>query len=197
DLIQKDPYYLKMIDEYLHLNRSHGEGAVDVFIGDSITKGFNICEFESKNMHPILNRGIDSDTTDGLLRRIDDNLNNLSIDKVFLLIGYNDIDQRSNGEIVSNIKKILSISKAKRKYVQSILPVSSRMDLKNSRILEINRSIAEMSKQEGYVFIDLHTYFGNESKSGINPSLTYDGMHLNYFGYKLWYDLIKNHLDEV
>lgn len=193
--IEQEPFYRAMSETYLNFNSAQGNAPVHVLIGDSITSGFRLHEFEPTGSRPVLNRGIYSDTTDGLLGRIETNVNNLTIDKLFVMIGYNDLDQKGDEDIARNIEKILSLAKAKCKYVQSILPVDPRINSKkNARIAAINRSLLEMCRRKGHVFIDLHSRF--QESDGLNPRLTYDGIHLNYFGYRLWYSLIQPHLHE-
>ena len=114
--------YKDLSEEYLNLNKQIFDPKI-VFVGDSITKLFNIREFSGKI--EVINRGIFSDTTHGLLNRLEININNLKIEKLFVMIGYNDLIFRTNLEIVHNIKQILLKSKAAQIYIQSLLPVKS------------------------------------------------------------------------
>jgi lysophospholipase L1-like esterase len=192
--VEQEPLYRAMREAYLHFNKVH-KNVVHVFIGDSITAGFNLHEFEPAGSRPVLNRGIYSDTTDGLISRIETNVNNLTIEKFFLMIGYNDLDLKTDDEILHNIEKILDQAKSERKYLQSILPVAACIEEnKNARIAAINLRLAELCRQNGYVFIDLHPHFDVDGE--LNPQLTYDGIHPNYSGYKLWFDLIEGFLHE-
>ena len=63
----------------------------------------------------------------GVKKRLDKNINNLSIDKLFIMIGYNDLEYYTNDDILENIKEIVQKSSARQIYVQSILPVDSTM----------------------------------------------------------------------
>ena len=193
--IEQEPFYRAMSETYFHLNSAQGNAPVHVLIGDSITSGFRLHEFEPAGSRPVLNRGIYSDTTDGLLGRIETNVNNLTIDKLFVMIGYNDLDRKTDDDIARNIEKILDLAKAERKYVQSILPVDPRINpKKNARIAAINRSLVETCRRKDHVFIDLHSRF--EENGGLNPRLTYDGIHPNYFGYKMWHSILQPYLHE-
>jgi lysophospholipase L1-like esterase len=193
--IEQEPFYRAMTETYFHLNNAQGNAPVHVLIGDSITAGFSLYEFEAAGSRSVLNRGIYSDTTDGLLGRVETNVNNLKIEKFFVMIGYNDLDRKTDYDIARNIEKILDLAMAERKYVQSILPVDPRINSKkNARIAAINRSLVEICRRKGHVFIDLHSRF--EENGGLNPRLTYDGVHPNYFGYQMWYSLILPYLHE-
>ena len=196
DLIETKVIYSVLVEKYANLNRKRKEGRVHVFIGDSITKGFNIHEFHGSDRIPVLNRGIFFDTTVGIMNRVDSNVNNLDVESLFLMIGYNDLGIRADDEILGNIEMILARSRARNKFVQSILPVNSLWAEMNGRIVFLNKSLSALANEKGYIFIDLHSHFTKADNGGINPYMTYDGVHLNYRGYKLWYDLIKKHLNE-
>jgi hypothetical protein len=123
DYIVETPAYIDLVEEYRNLNLSYKDRTFIVFVGDSITKRFNTDEFfKCEN---ILNRGIYSDTTFGVLNRLDENINNLQIEKLFVMIGYNDLKDRNDTEILENIKLIVKKSRAKYKFIQSILPIDS------------------------------------------------------------------------
>jgi len=191
DNIIESGIYKDLRNEYQKLNNNYGGKSVIVFVGDSITKRFNTYEFFKNEM--ILNRGIFSDTTFGLINRLESNINNLQIDKLFIMIGYNDLRHRDNNQIVSNIEKIVRMAKAKTKYVQSILPVDSDRPKANKRIDAVNAKLKESSKTGNYVYIDISTEF-KDNAGGIDPKLTRDGVHPNYFGYKLWFSIISDYL---
>ena len=179
--------YKDLTDEYNYFNAQHSNKVFIVFVGDSITKRFNIQEFAYDNN--ILNRGIFFDTTLGLLNRLDQNINNLKIEKLFLMIGYNDLKFRSNDEIVGNIREILLKSKANTKYLFSLLPVKSSRSEDNRRIVYINKHLKQIAKENKYLYIDVHSHFA-DSSGGINPELTSDGIHPNILGYKKWFLLV-------
>jgi len=191
DNIVDSAIYKDLREEYFYLNRYYNDEMVTVFIGDSITKRFNLQEYSKSKK--ILNRGIFSDTTYGLLQRLDENVNSLNVDKVFVMIGYNDLEYRGNDEIVNNIKQILDRTKSNEKYLQSILPVSSERKEINKRIELLNNQLKKVAVSKGYVFIDLHSRF-KSNHGGINPNLTRDGTHPNYYGYQLWFTIIKSFL---
>ena len=186
--------YISLTDEYFILNKNYNDQYVHVFIGDSITKSFNLCEFTQNKKFEILNRGIFSDTTYGLYSRIDKNINNLNVDKLFLMIGYNDLFLRNDSEIYNNIIDITKAVSCNQLIIQSILPVEKKYTNQNLRISTINKQLNEFAMQEGHLYIDLHTHFLDAERKGIDKKLTHDGIHPNYDGYKLWYDLIRHHL---
>ena len=191
--ITDSTYYLDLSEEYYYLNNQYKDIFLTVFVGDSITKRFNINEFSSHN--DILNRGIFSDTTQGLLQRYNNNISNLRINKLFILIGHNDLIRRVDELIINNILAIAAKSKAKETYVQSILPVSQDKKKMNKRIIYINNRLKAQSTSSGYIYIDLHSQF-IKGDLGINPKFTRDGIHPNYSGYQLWFSIIEPFLAE-
>jgi len=185
------PEYRDQVDQYEYLNQKLKVGADVVFIGDSLTKRFNVEEYF--HGHFVLNRGICSDTTVGLLKRLDRNLNNLKMNKLFLLIGYNDLEYRSNAEILSNITLILERIRAKNICVQSLLPVDSKRGDINLRIKEMNGNLQKLCFYKGIEYIDLYRYF-NDEKGGLSEKYLIDGIHLNGAGYRLWKELVEGKL---
>ncbi len=179
--------YQDLAEEYEFLNTKTDDKPAIVFAGDSITKRFNLEEFFPAL--DILNRGIFSDTTYGLLNRIENNINRLNVSKLFIMIGYNDLGYRTNEEIVRNIQQIVSKIKKCDIYIQSLLPVHSSRHADNSRIVEINKSIKKMCADNNVKFVDLHSSF-IDSLGGMDDTFSRDGTHPNVAGYMLWSSLV-------
>jgi lysophospholipase L1-like esterase len=59
------------------------------------------------------------------------------------------------------------------------------LKLSNIRIRELNRKLAAIAATEGISFLDLYPIFVNE-QGNLRPSLSTDGLHLNYQGYVVW-----------
>ena len=187
DRVETFPFYQDLANEYKILNQQYGRNPATVFLGDSITKRFNLCEFFEDPS--ILNRGIFSDTTHGVLLRLEENVNNLNVSKLFLLIGFNDLEFRNNNEIIQNIMKILSKVQARKIFVQSLLPV--RIDKKgtNARIMEINSELKKVCGEKGLSYIDLHSKFA-DIEGRMAKEYSSDGIHPNILGYKIWFKAI-------
>lgn len=188
DNIVSSELYRDLSEQYSYMNKMQ-RSKVNVFVGDSITKRFNVQEF-FKDIK-ILNRGIYFDTTHGLLNRIKSNINNLKIKKLFVMIGYNDLKYRTNDEIINNIKSIIQNAEAEKIFIQSLLPVDSERIEINERIVFLNKRLKRIAtRSEGLEYVDLYSHFYN-GRNGIKVELTNDGIHPNYFGYNLWYSHIK------
>jgi lysophospholipase L1-like esterase len=179
--------YLELREEYKVVNKGYSGREVIVFLGDSITKRFSLNEYFPGIT--ILNRGIFSDTTRGVLERIDDNVNSLQIDKLFLMLGYNDLQYRDNPEILRNMDEIVSRVRARKIFIQSVLPVSSYRKQDNARIVELNQGLQELAARKNCHYVDLHSSFVDEN-GGIKVEYSRDGVHPNVYGMQLWRKII-------
>lgn len=179
--------YLK--NKYSNIKK---KGYSSVFFGDSMTENF----FEViQETDSIINMGISGDFTEGLLKRIN-NVTDFQPDNVFIMIGINDlIEKVSLNEIKENYRTIIEILKTKcpktKIFIQSNLPTyglkstfSSSRDI-NYRVLELNKYLENLAKQEKVVFINLYDDFVNQ-KNELKPELTTDGVHLRKQGYQIW-----------
>ncbi|MBL7473261.1 GDSL-type esterase/lipase family protein [Robertkochia sediminum] len=190
---------------YQRLELFQGEdvapGAI-VFLGNSITEGGNWKALFPKR--PVVNRGISGDVTDGILNRIGE-VTALQPDKIFLLVGTNDLARGKRVEyVVSGVKAIVEAlqqaSADTRIYVQSILPVNpmvgdrfSGHKANSQKILEANARLEQLAKAMAVEFIDLHKAM-RDRKGYLKAGYTYDGLHLSEAGYVRWKQVVKKQL---
>ena len=83
----------KMQDKYRELNQVSVKEPDIIFIGDSIVDYYTLQELLQTNK-VLINRGIRGYKTDLLLENLDAHLFGQALDKVFILIGTNDIGKR-------------------------------------------------------------------------------------------------------
>lgn len=169
-----------------------------IFIGDSITEGFDLKRHLGDST--LVNMGIGGDFTSGVLRRLDVAAD-LQPAKVFVMIGINDIlkdvDQarieNNYREIISYLKNNFTESKI---YIQSVLPTvsiggSDEVNAKyGQRIRQINQFLKDQCAAVEFMFIDLYPEF-EISAMKLNPEYTYDGLHLSDKGYEVWSAVVK------
>lgn len=170
-----------------------------VFVGDSLTQRNQWSEFFPGET--IINRGIDSDRSLGVLKRID-HIIALKPKKIFLMVGINDVyDKRDTEHILSNYEAIIQRIQTElpetKLYVQSLLPVNNSTynhPIDNRDVEKLNEKIAELAKKYSVPFIDIYSHVldGDE----LNAEYTVDGCHLSGKGYVAWVEQIKSYVLE-
>ena len=145
----------------------------------------------------LVNRGIRGYKTDLLLENLDAHLFGQALDKVFLLIGTNDIGKEmAQTETLANLEAI--IQEISRDYplaqiqLLSVLPVNEKEQYKgtvyirtNEKIQDLNRAYQDLASIYTNVhFIDLYDNFLDESGQ-LREDFTTDGLHLTIAGYAM------------
>ena len=167
-----------------------------VFMGDSIV-GRGLWN-EYFNDFVVANRGVGTDTTFGMVNRVDQVIN-LNPDKVFILGGINDLTNGYDLDVVTdNYDSILSSLNGELPnaeiYVQSILPIQeSKRDVKNTLIESFNQELYDLSERYETYYIDLYSEFINDAGQ-LKEDFTIDGTHLTGLGYAKWIDLIDDYV---
>lgn len=170
-----------------------------ILIGDSITS-----QFDTQKHLPefnIINAGIYGDNTTGILARLWQDIISESPDKVFLLIGINDIAlERTNEEIIENIsaisKKINNELKLTKLYLTSILPTRNLENRSNVRIKELNIKIKNIAEENGNNYYDLFSIMLDESGE-LKENYTKDGLHLTEDAYIVWAEDLKKLINKT
>jgi lysophospholipase L1-like esterase len=165
-----------------------------IFIGNSIVEFFPLNELiPGKNL---INRGISGDYTSGVLQRI----HALSSSKprcIFLEIGINDVLRGvSDDSIAKNLNRIIDISRPSKLLVISILPTNFEAGLHNEKIDRINKNLILLcAKNRNVEYVDINSAMKLDGK--MDPSLTYDGIHLNSKGYWLFAEKLTPFINEA
>jgi lysophospholipase L1-like esterase len=170
-----------------------------VFVGDSITQDFNVCEY-FKGYH-VYNRGIGGDTTEGLLKRLDVSIAALKPSQVFIQMGTNDLEllEATADEIYKRMCEVVTYIKTHVKhteiYLISLYPVNPLMDKTtvgrrtNENIQRTNSLIKNI---DGITFINIYDKLIKEAV--LNPDYSLEGLHLNQEGYEVVSKVIKPYL---
>ena len=161
-----------------------------VMIGDSLTDGAEWHELFPR--HNIANRGIDSDTTDGVLARLGDILA-AKPQLAFVMIGINDFADahRSVAAVWANYQQIVKRleSSGIKVVVVSTLPCHTvkgawkSCGSYNSKIRVLNTRLARLSGSR-VTFLDLWPVL--VAGGNLRAEFTFDGIHLNGNGYQQW-----------
>lgn len=174
------------------------EGKI-IMLGNSITAE---CEWSELFQNPdILNRGVMGDGTEDILNRLDDVVC-LKPDKIFLLIGVNDLQFIPLSRISANYEKIIvrliKETPSTKLYLESVLPIHNdlrRNGMKNEDINTLNKQIELIAQKYGLRYIDLNAKFRNETHS-LKIELSLDGIHLNGKGYLIFKDAIQAYIND-
>lgn len=163
---------------------AHNNGKPDlVFLGDSLT---DIAEWQE--MFPnlvVVNRGINGDTTIGVIDRLS-SITSMPPTKIFIMLGVNDImTGKTVEDTYNNYVDILKTLKSKGFdiYVQSTL-LADHFKADNSKIRELNTKLVNFCKENNITYIDLNRDLTINEK--LRADLTIDGIHLNSKGYDIW-----------
>ena len=187
--IQNDPYYKhkKSQFEILALNEKYKT----IMLGDSITDEAQWDEL--LNSDTIQNRGISGDTTDGVIDRL--NPIGKNIEKVFIMIGVNDIMRgKPVDEVYLSYLKIIQFFKEKniKIHIQSTLYIGeSRKADFNPKIEELNKRLEKYTSENQITFINLNPIFAPNKI--LKKEFTFDDLHLNGSAYNLWATKIKKY----
>lgn len=196
----------KKVNDFKEYNKYVKKGGI-VFVGDSLTDNYNVYEYY-KGLD-VYNRGIGGDTTEGLLRRMDESIFELEPSKVVLLIGINDFElvkDSSPNTIYQNILKIIDLIKERLPeteiILESLYPVNKSEDKKidiasvinkdNEKIKEVNNLIKDI---KGVTYVDMYSKLVDE-KGMLNIAYTMEGLHVNSVGYHVVTKEIRNILEK-
>ncbi|MEJ5964054.1 GDSL-type esterase/lipase family protein [Pedobacter immunditicola] len=169
-----------------------------VFLGNSITERGMWHELLPGKL--IVNRGIGGDNTFGVLARIRPIIASQP-QKVFLLIGINDIGRGLPVEVIADnyeeiIQRFQKGSPKTTLYVQSVLPMNedilSAAYLKNKGhlVIELNTKLKALAAKYDLNYLNIYDVF-NEGNNKLKPEFTIDGIHLKPAAYAVWVEYLK------
>ncbi len=169
--------------------------ARSVFLGDSITEEFPLHTF-FPNQKPA-NRGISGDHIDGLIERLDLSLGQIDPQRVFIMIGINDVGERRGDTIITErYCRLFDLVRAKLPaadvLVQGLLPVDTRYFPHDpAQILRLNLFLEDECRNRDFSFMNMYPVF-KDNAGHLNNDYTEDGLHLNNRGYAVWAQQIEH-----
>lgn len=180
-----------------------------MFLGDSITRGGDFNSYFDDLL--VINQGKNGDRAKYLINRLEKEVYPYNPNKVFLLIGINDIKDNKidNETIAKNIDNIIKEIKKNcpntKIYLESIYPINNTNNKKidhnyfkhcnNDDVIKINQEITEIAKINNIQYIDIHSTL-KDKDNNLKLSLTKEGLHLNKDGYKIVFDSLKKYVYE-
>lgn len=196
---------------YREMNRIARKGQI-LFTGSSLMEHFPVTEYvQSSGLDKIVyNRGISGTTTDQFLEEIDTVLLDLEPAKVFINIGTNDINERSDGEywqdhLLKNYEEILRRMKQRlpgtEVYMMAYYPVNEaimrtigRKTIRtNAALNDTNAKVAKLAEKYGYTFIDVNDGL-KDAAGSLREDITVEGLHIYAGGYASVFEALKKYL---
>lgn len=187
-LYLKNPAYRQQTALYA---LSKATSADIVFLGNSITFGANWSELLGRER--IVNRGIVSDNTAGMLRRMGF-VYRLNPKMCFIMAGINDLYADVPVEtVMRNYRAMIDtlLHYGIIPVIQSTLHVNpkwKRAAEKNIEVTVLNNSLQQLCAEKKIDFVDVNAMLSSESV--LKPEFTTDGVHLTAAAYGAWRDLL-------
>lgn len=192
---EKQPEYVtEYIDSIADMHRKFPTNADVVFVGDS-----RVQLAQWQDMFPsarVANRGIGSDTLDGLLRRVD-HLGIRNPEVIVLEMGVNDVLQKQSVEdSTREADKILTSLKPQggRMVVLEIFDCAVET-CDRGQVLLLNENLRGLAQKHGAQYIALNAKLAGPD--GLLPEYSHDGLHLNANGYKVLVSVLCGEIKEL
>ncbi len=177
-----------------------------VFMGNSITQGWQGAHPEFFTDNNYVGRGISGQVTSQMLVRFRSDVINLKPKAVIILAGTNDIAQ-NNGSITvehifENFVSMAELAKANKIKVVlcSVLPAHHypwRQDIESIKpINELNSMLKEYAKKNKIAYADYYSAMVDE-RQGLDKKYQNDEVHPNKAGYAVMEEVIQKILKKV
>jgi lysophospholipase L1-like esterase len=181
---------------------SHGSDANILFIGDSITQGWegNGAAVWQKNIAPLksFNLGISGDRTEHVLWRLQNgHLHDVNPDVAVVMIGTNNFgkqDSDSPSEVYEGVISIVDYLKNTLPEVHVLLldifPRGQHFNTMRGSIMQVNQALqTTFLDDERVTFLPIGHLF-LEKDGAISAEIMPDYLHLSNEGYEIWSDAI-------
>lgn len=194
-------YWRKIHDQYVE--RAKQKDIELLFLGDSITQGWNDNEVWQRHYSPrkAANMGIGGDRTEHVLWRLENGtIAGLAPRVVVLMIGTNNIGANTPAEIAAGIRRIVRLLRDKlpetKVLVLGVFPRGKKRmkeleeDTLDPRPAQINALVAPIADGKMIFYEDISKSFLNDG-GNIPKSLMPDFLHLSPEGYAAWANAIE------
>lgn len=169
----------KHLKEYLNKSFKYA------LLGDSMMERFKYTKY-SDSLTDYVNLGVGGDQIQNLLYRISgvnitSILDIIKVEKIFLMIGTNNVEKGKSGDIIEGIIKIIQIIFDKQPNCELIIyGITLRKDVPETKIKEVNEKL-ELTIKNSNKKISYRT---------LNVSIDdlIDNVHLNDNGYEKWFN---------
>jgi beta-glucosidase len=192
----RDANWMRMHDSFLE---RAAEGGVDLlFLGDSITQGWNGPKAVWERYYGprrAANFGIGGDRTQHVLWRLDHGeLDPIDPKVVVLMIGTNNIRSDTPAEIAEGVAAIVKKIREKKPQTKVLLlavfPRGEKPDAVRDRVKAVNERIARLDDGKAVKYLDIGPKF-LEPDGTILREVMPDFLHLSRKGYRTWADAME------
>jgi lysophospholipase L1-like esterase len=174
------------------------KGNIDLlFLGDSITQGWNNNEVWRRHFEPrkAANFGIGGDRTEHVLWRIQNGeLEGIAPKVTVLMIGTNNSGANTPEEIAQGVTAIVDELRKRLPNTKILLlgvfPRGEKPAAIRDRLKSVNEKIARLSDRSHVQFLDIGAAFLNEDGT-ISRKIMPDFLHLSREGYRKWADAME------
>lgn len=177
-----------------------------VFMGNSITEGWQPYFATMFPGKPYINRGISGQTTPQMLVRFRPDVIALHPRVVVILAGTNDLAGNTGPStlkmIEDNLASMAELASANgiKVVISSVLPVYDypwKQGLEPApKIIALNKWIEEYAAQHGAIYLDYHSAMVDD-RGGMRSELASDGVHPNEAGYRIMAPLVEQAIERA
>jgi len=177
-----------------------------VFMGNSITEGWQYIDTNFFKNKQFVNRGISGQTTPQMLLRFRQDVVRIKPYAVVILAGINDIAQ-NNGyisveDIFGNIQSMAELAEASgiKVILSSVVPANIipwNEEIKPAdMVIQLNTMLENYCKANNYTYVDYYSKMV-DGKKGLDRKYSDDGVHPNLAGYKVMETQLQGALVKV
>ena len=121
--------------------------------------------------------------------------------KIYVMLGVNELGWNKVETFTNQYAKVIDRLREDHPdaevVIQSILPVSAAQDAKgsyvnNQRIRTFNEAIMKLAEEKACSYVNVAEAVTDE-KGCLRADLTFDGVHLNTAGCRIWLDYLRTH----
>lgn len=178
-----------------------------VFVGDSITTGIELYGM-MENTDVLAGTGVNLLTVytaqvvkldDGSRITIMDGLKNKQYQKVYVMLGGNEVRDEVKEQFIKNYSRVIDdirkLQPTALLYIQSITPVTKVNNYKmdNNRIDEYNQALLDLCKEKDVYYVNVAECMKDESGMLPDAASPADGMHFGPEYYKKWFNYLMDH----
>ncbi len=194
ELKKYEELYAAELEKYASENKLYSELDV-VFIGDSLTAGYDVASYYPE--YSVLNRGIGGDTTHRLKDRLKVSVLDLKPKVCVMLIGGNNPDTMFEDyeDIVISLRENMPDTKI---ILVSHAPTSGpNWGLRNEIFTYNNVKVKLIAEKYGCEFVDVYTPMFDLATGELRAEYTVDGAHFTAEGYRVYTDTLKPVIDKL